>query len=67
MEGKSESFFIIVLILQILMIVSDGIYVLRKMNKMRKENGELNLVVKMCFSFSMIVVAFYCGEIILEH
>ena len=51
-------FFIIVLILQILMIVSDGIYVLRKMNKMRKENGELNLVVKMCFSFSMIVVAF---------
>lgn len=55
---KVRGFLIIVLILQLLMISLNGIYVLRKMSRIEKEDGELNLIIKMCFSFSMIVVAF---------
>lgn len=55
---KVRVFLIIISILQLLMIILNGIYVLRKMNKIGKEDGELNLIIKMCFSFSMIVVAF---------
>lgn len=45
-------------IVQLIIIFTDGIFTLKKMAKLQKDNGELHLCVKMFFSFSMVIIAF---------